>query len=237
MLRDLQFRFSRTLLTVLTVAAALAALLNFQQQKRFELPDDGVVWADTRFGVEVKRIAPDSAASKAGIRHGDVLRAINGVEVRQALRVPQILFGVGTWRKAEYTILRQGVELRTTLIIQPVERNPLLYYLYVLGLIYLLIGLYVFYRRERAPKAQHFYIYCFASFLLYGFHYTGKLNAFDRVIYWGNVWALLFAPALFLHFCLTFSEAGFWTRRRRLVVAFCYAPAAVMMAACVGAAT
>ncbi|MBI3698627.1 MAG: PAS domain S-box protein [Acidobacteria bacterium] len=236
MFRDLQFRFSRTLLTVLTVAAVLAAVLNIQQQKRFELPDDGVTWVDSQFGVVAKRVAPESPAWKSGLRSGDQLQAINGVEVKRALRVPQILFGIGTWRKAEYTILRQGIQLRPTLIIQPAERNPLLYYLFVLGVLHLLIGLFVFYRREGAPKSQHFYLYCLASFLLYSFHYTGKLNNFDRVIYWGNVWALLFAPALFLHFCLTFGEAGFGARRRKMLAAACYAPATLLLAFWVAAA-
>ena len=237
MLSDLKFRFSRTLLILLTVAAALAGLLNFQQQRRFELPDDGVIWVDTHFGVEATRVTADGPADKAGIRRGDLLEAINGVDVNRSLRVPQLLSGIGTWKKAEYRIIRRGIELRSTLIVEPAERNPVLYYLYALGFLYLLIGLYVFYRREGAPKTQHFYLYCLASFLLYSFHYTGKLNGFDRVIYWGNVWALLFAPALFLHFCLTFSESSLWARRRVLALGCCYAPAAVMLGVYVAAAT
>ena len=101
---------------------------------------------------------------------------------------------------------------------------------------YLLIGLFVFYRREGAPKSQHFYLYCLASFLLYAFHYTGKLNNFDRVIYWGNVWALLFAPALFLHFCLAFAGDAFSPRRRRLAAAACYAPATLLLVSAAAAA-
>ena len=34
------------LLAVLTVAAAIAAAINFQQQGRYHLPDDGVTWVD-----------------------------------------------------------------------------------------------------------------------------------------------------------------------------------------------
>src|SRR5579885_3541556 len=112
MLRDLQLRFSRTLLTVVTVAAVLAALLNVQQQKRFELPDDGAIWVDGRFGVEAKRVMPEGPAYRSGVRPGDVLLAINGVEVKRALHVPQILLGIGTWRKAEYRVLRHNIELR-----------------------------------------------------------------------------------------------------------------------------
>ena len=40
--------------------------------------------------------------------------------------------------------------------------------------------------------------------------YTGKLNGFDQVIYWGNLIAGWLAPALFLHFCLTFPEPRAW---------------------------
>ncbi len=236
MFGDLPIRLSRALLAVLTVAAVVAAILNLQQQRRFELPDDGVTWIDGPHGVEALRVAASSPAERSGLRPGDVLHAINGVAVRKALSVPQILFGIGTWKRAEYRVARHDIELRPTLIIQPVARNPLIYYLYIVGLLHLLIGLYVFFRREGAPKSQHFYLFCLASFLLYGFHYTGKLNNFDRLIYWGNVWALLFAPPLFLHFCLTFAETGLLARGRRAVAALCYAPAGVLLAAYVLAA-
>ncbi len=229
MIRHLKLGSFRTLLIAITVCAALAAILNFQQQNRFELPDDGVTWTDAARGVEARRVARDTAGDRSGLRGGDLLRAINGVSVQSSLTVPQILFGLGTWKKAEYTIERQGVELRVTLIVQPAKRPPTLYFLYGLGLLHLLVGLYVFYRREGASKSQHFYIYCLASFVLYCFHYTGKLNPFDRAIYWGNVWALLFTPALFLHFCLTFSRTGFWTRFRALLLPACYAPPVALL--------
>ncbi|MBI3665611.1 MAG: PAS domain S-box protein [Acidobacteria bacterium] len=236
MLRELPFRFPRALLTLLTIAAVLASILNFQQQRRFELPEDGVAWLDTAAGVEASRIHPAGPAARSGMQPGDRLLAINGVEVKNALRIPQILFGIGAWKKAEYTILRQGVELRTTLIVQPAEGSPILYYLYVVGLMHLLIGLFVFYRREGAPLSQHFYVYCLASFLVYCFHYTGKLNNFDRAMYWGNVWALLFMPALFLHFCWRFSQTGPWSGRPVARTALVYLPPFSVMAAYLAAA-
>ena len=49
------------------------------------------------------------------------------------------------------------------------------------------IGLFVYFRRSTAYKAQHFYIFCLVSFIFCTFHYTGKLNNFDKLIYWGNV--------------------------------------------------
>ena len=62
-----------------------------------------------------------------------------------------------------------------------------IYYQYVVGVVYLLIGLFVYYRRVGAPRSVHFFVLCLASFVLSCFHYTGKLNAFDQAIYWGNV--------------------------------------------------
>ena len=79
-------------------------------------------------------------------------------------------------------------------------------YLALVGLLYLLIGTFILFRRWTARKSRHFYIFCLASFVLYTFAYTGKLNLFDWTIYWLNVAAWVLQPALFLHFCLTFPE-------------------------------
>jgi PAS domain S-box-containing protein len=65
-------------------------------------------------------------------------------------------------------------------------------------------------RRWNAPRAIHFYIFCLISFILYSFHYTGKLNVFDQTIYWANVVALLLQPALLVHFALVFPERRGW---------------------------
>src|SRR5260370_28168062 len=67
------------------------------------------------------------------------------------------------------------------------------------------------------------------SFVLSCFHYTGKLNLFDQVIYWGNMVAELFAPTIFLHFCLTFPEARGWLRNR-YARALLYLPATLLFA-------
>jgi PAS domain S-box-containing protein len=79
-------------------------------------------------------------------------------------------------------------------------------YLRITALLYIFIGLFIFVRRWNAPRAIHFYVFCLASFILYSFHYTGKLNSFDYTIYWANVVALLLQPALLVHFALVFPE-------------------------------
>ena len=102
-------------------------------------------------------------------------------------------------------------------------------YQYLVGLAYLIIGLFVYFRRGSAHKARHFYVFaCSPSFSSRSIT-PGKLNAFDKVIYFGNVAAGLFAPTIFLHFCLTFPEPRKWfaTPAR---VALLYVPAALMFA-------
>jgi len=213
---------------VLTVAAVISAAINFQQQKKFRLPDDGVTWTERDAGVEALHVAPGSPAANAGIRTGDTLLKIAGTPIQKATDVSRALVRLGSWNKAAYRLRRNGVEFETTLVVGQSHRDyPALYYQYIVGLAYLGIGLFVFFRRGSAPKAVHFYVLCLASFVLTTFHYTGKLNNFDKVMYFGNVAAGLFAPTIFVHFCLAFPERrGWW--RRRLAVALLYLPASLL---------
>src|SRR6202044_2708326 len=100
-------------------------------------------------------------------------------------------------------------------------------YLRILGLLYLFIGLFIFVRRWNAPRAIHFYVFCLVSFVLYSFHYSGKLNSFDWIIYWSNVAATLLQPALLMHFTLVFPERRGRLRRKLAAV---YAIPAAMLA-------
>jgi signal transduction histidine kinase len=227
MLQELRFQLSTAVLTILTVAAAAGALLNFEQHYRFRLPDDGVIWVDRAGFVEALEAAREGPAAKGGIRAGDRLLRVNGVPVEKAIHVAQVLVGVGSWNKAEYLASRGGVEFKTTVIVGEVPPDRAVLYQYVVGLTYLVIGLFVYFRRASAHKARHFYVLCLASFVFFTFHYTGQLNTFDRIVYFGNVAAGLLAPTVFLHFCLTFPEPRPWLRPRARAVLL-YVPAAAL---------
>jgi len=230
MFQELKFQLSTAILTILTLAAAVSAIINFQGQQRFRLPDDGVVWVNRAGGVQALHVEPDGPGSKAGLKNGDTLLGINGATIDKATDVPQVLVTVGAWSKPYYNIRRHGVEFKAQVVVGEVPADPAVSYQYLVGAAYLLIGLFVYYRRGSAHKARHFYILCLASFIFCCFHYTGKLNGFDKVIYFANVAAGLFAPAVFLHFCLTFPEPRPWFRPK-LRVALLYLPAAFLFAA------
>src|SRR6202161_1629634 len=204
---SLRMRLGAVILALLTLAAIVFAVLNFQQRSLYVLPDDGVTWMDSPQGVAAWHVVADSPGAKAGIRQGDIVETVRGMTIRRAVDVTRVLFHVGPWTEIRYQLLRDGRTFETPLVTAPQE-NPssIENYLRVLGLLYLFIGLFIFVRRWNAPRAIHFYIFCLVSFVLYSFHYSGKLNSFDWIIYWGTAAAWLIQPALFLHFALVFPE-------------------------------
>jgi len=193
------------LLAVLTLAAIIFAFLNYQQTSRVVNPDDGVSWLDTPQGIVAWHIAPDSPAARAGLRLGDVVTSVQGVATARATDVTRLLWRLGPWTEVDYGIRRDGELIQVPLVTIP-QKNPssIANYLRFTALLYLFIGLFIFVRRWSAPRAIHFYVFCLVSFVLYSFHYSGKLNSFDWTIYWGNAIALLLQPALLLHFALVF---------------------------------
>jgi len=204
---SLRIRLGAVSLALLTVAAIIFAVLNFQQRAIFVVPDDGVTWMDTESGVTAWHILPGSPAERAGIHLGDTVGSLNGIGTRSATDVTRILWRLGPWTKVRYSIRRGGEAFDVPLVTTP-QSNPssIEDYLRVTAVLYLFIGGFIFFRRWTAPRAFHFCVFCLASFVLYSFHYSGKLNSFDWTIYWGNVLALLVQPALLVHFAFVFPE-------------------------------
>jgi two-component system, NtrC family, sensor kinase len=204
---QLRIRLGAVTLALVTLAAVIFAVLNFEQRARFASPDDGVTWMDSAQGVKAWQVAPGSPADRAGIHTGDVVETVRGVDVHRATDVTRVLWRAGIWTEVRYRIVRNGEPITLLLVTAPQQNRSFLQdYLRVTALLYLFIGLFIFVRRWNAPRAIHFYVFCLASFILYSFHPTWKLNSFDWIIYWGNVVALFLQPALLVHFALVFPE-------------------------------
>jgi two-component system, NtrC family, sensor kinase len=229
MARDLQKRFFALFLTLLSVAAIVFACINFEKEREVFTPYDGVWWVEDGNHLRAERVDIDGAGQKAGIKVGDRLMAVDGHEVSNVGSVERQEYRVGVWSKATYSLVRQGVPLEAPLILVPADRS---FYggLRLIALVYLGIGLYVLLRRWTAPKSAHFYIFCLVSFIFYSFHYTGKFNDFDWIIYWSNIVAWLLQPALFLHFALTFPERKALVNRRPWLIPAVYVPGAILLA-------
>src|SRR5436309_3621150 len=225
------FRYVATVL--LTLAILILGALNVQQKRRYVPPEDGAAWIQTSRGVEALQVSPDGPAERAGIRRGDLLKAIEGQAIQNDRHVPRILYQLGVWSKATYTLERDGKLIYPTLVVAPQPERVLRQqrYLEIIGLLYLLVGAFVLLKRTRAPHALHFYFVCLTSFVYYVFHYTGKLNSFDWTIFWFDLGASLLLPPLFLHFCLEFPLRHKWVKQRRKLLYVIYLPGAVLFLA------
>src|SRR5438046_5942644 len=224
MKQNLRVSLGAVVLALATLAAVMFALLNFDQRSRYEQVYDGVTWIDTDHGIQARNVAANSPASHTAIRTGDILLAFNGVAISRAAEVPRRLDRAGLWTQVHYKLSRNGEEFETPLVTAPAEK-PIATenYLRVVGLLYLFIGLFIFIRRWNARRAVHFYIFCLASYILWSFHFSGKLDTFDWEVYWSEIAARLLVPALLLHFALVFpgrSETTIRSSAKLLAVYF-----------------
>ena len=232
--RESQVRSVAVLLFLLTVAAVVFAGFNLNSEWKFLVPDDGVWWVEQGGHLTADRVDPNGPGARSGIKPGDQLVSIDGQDVQNMSGLERQLYRTGIWSKADYSLLRQSVPLDSSVILVPAERS-LNNWLRLIALIYLGIGLYVLLRRWTAPGSTHFYIFCVVSFIAYSFKYTGKLNDFDWIIYWGNIAAGILQPALFLHFVLTFPEKRATVRKHPWLLALVYLPGALLLAAHIAA--
>jgi PAS domain S-box-containing protein len=170
------------------------------------------------------------SGQRAGIKQYDLLTEVNDAPIVRVADLERALYHAGPYGQAFYTITRDGIPLDTPVkvIPEPLDRSLALG-LRVIGLIYLVIGFYVLFRRWGAPRATHFYLFCLVSFALYALKYTTKLDTLDWTVFWSNVLAESLQPALFLHFALCFPEERFKKIRRRWLLPLVYAPGAALL--------
>ena len=230
MTKDAQVRFSAILIGLLTVASVTFAWLNFRTEAKFQAPYDGVWWwPDGNGKIIAKRIDPNGPAQQAGIKVGDVLTAINEVPVTDTARATKLMYRSGVYSRPTYSLVRGNIALDVPIVLGQTDRSLNQGQRFI-ALVYLGIGIYVLLRRWTAPKSMHFYLFCLVSFVLYSFHYTGKLNEFDWIIYWSNAVAWMLQPAMFLHFALTFPERKEIVNRHPWLEWRVYVPGALLLA-------
>jgi PAS domain S-box-containing protein len=196
------------------------------------LLDDGVFWKSEPVGVVAARVAADGPGGRAGVRPGDVLLAIDGVEVLGPAQVQEQLGARDPGARLAYALLRSDERRSLELAITPLPQGhlELFYYLAAVGFFSLLVGTVVALRRPHDRAAWHLYALCALFFLVYTLSHTGRLDGADWTVFWLDRLAALFLPAAFLHFCLTFPE-----RRpaRAWLVAAAYVPACTLAGASV----
>ena len=230
-------RVQATLLALATAALFVLAVFNLLEERQFPQPDDGVWWREAAGGLQAEKVLPDKPGQRAGIQAGDLLTGVSESPTADVTPVTLVadleraLYATGPYGQVYYTITRDGIPLEAPVkvIPEPLDRSLELG-LRIIGLIYLIIGFYVLFRRWGAPRATHFYLFCLVSFAFYALKYTAKFDALDWTVFWTNVVAEALQPALFLHFALSFPEERFKKFRRRWLLPLVYAPGAGLLA-------
>src|SRR5438270_11092913 len=234
MRKDSLIRFSAVGLALATATLMVFAVINWQKESLYSTPWDGVWWREDSRGLIAQKLSPNGPGEKSGIKVGDRLLQINGQPkdrpIKSFMEFEKLLHRTGVYSKATYMLDRRGVNVEVQQVIPEPADNSMKLGERLIALIYLAIGFYVLFRRWTAPKSTHFYLFCLVSFVLYSFHYTGKLNTFDWIIYWSNVVATLLQPALFLHFAITFPRPRKLLARHPWAISLAYLPGIVLLA-------
>jgi len=75
--RDFQVRFTASLLALLTAAAMVYAVYNFQVERAYQVPYDGAWWVEHSRKLIADRVPADGPGARAGSKVGDELTAVN----------------------------------------------------------------------------------------------------------------------------------------------------------------
>ncbi len=214
-----------------TLAVLVSALLlawgsyAFRSQVTRVAPETGVEWVDSSRGVVADDVIPREPAWKGGIRPGDRLRAVDGRPIAIALEAEDAPWKIPVGGALSYRIERDGEEAE--FLVRPLwigGGSPVYYYLSIVGLTFLGVGMVVWMRATRARAAVPFALLCQAMFLLLVLPSRGQGGLEDWSAYWGDLTGLLLAPALFLHITRALSDEDRGRRRRRVTRALIYLP-------------
>src|SRR5258708_38163653 len=183
MKKDFLIRFSAVPLALLTLASLIFAVINFQKESQYLIPDDGVWWLDKDGTIQAQRLTPGGPGEQAGIKPGDKLLAVNEHPIHSVAGLKRHLdkTGYGVWSKPTYQLDRHGVKVQAPVILGQADKS-LNFPLRLIALVYLGLGFYVLCRLWAAPKTLHFYCFALTSLFLYHFLYTGQLNTFDHLV-------------------------------------------------------
>ncbi len=211
---------------------ALSAL-NVYKNLTWSEPTDGVTWGEGPNGLTALKVAVNSPAYLASIKKGDILYAINNIPIKTKIDLVKTLWiARDVDQKVSYQIGREGELITPSFYLQKKGVNLIYFYLALVGLTTLVIGLIVFFnsRRRLSLPYVYFYLLSAAFYGFYTFSPTGNFDLLDSVFYWIDRVAFLAFPPLLLHFFMIFPQRKRFLKRRPTILAVIYLPAAALLA-------
>jgi len=219
-----------------TLAVGISALLlawgalYFHNQVTIMAPETGVEWVDTGRGVVADAVIPRTPAWKGGLRPGDRLRSIEGRSIASAVDAEDATYAVPRGAPVTYVVERENEEAVFTIRPNWVGGGtPVYYYLTLVGLTFLGVGVVVWLRATRARAAVPFALLCQAMFMVLVLKSEGQGGFLDWSGYWGDLVGWLLAPALFLHITWALADEDRGSSLRRFGRAAFYLPAALLL--------
>jgi PAS domain S-box-containing protein len=256
-MKELMARTKLIAMLAITALLVIIGVLNLRDRLGPNaVPTDGISWEETADGLRVKAVNVDSPLTWR-VKKGDLLRAVYFVSKRSPNEPPQpleyeqvkslevlqrYLDRQGVGGEARYAIEHQDdilqsifqskeplfdVDFHVTARLQYLERGL---YLAFIGLVYLVIGLFVLFRQNRAELTYHFYAWSLLSFIVYFYSATLEFTPLDRLVSLLDNAALALLAPVFLHLCANFPMGGKLSARSRPIVALLYLPALVLVA-------
>jgi two-component system NtrC family sensor kinase len=228
---------NRKFVLIILVLAALLGLggINIANKVGWKEPTDGVTWESKPEGLTAVKVEEGSPADLNGIKKGDVLVKINDIEVATEIDVAKNLWTAwDTNWNLSYQILREG-EGPLTPTFFPSEKgiNLIYFYLALIGLTTLVMGIIIFFNSRR-PLSLPYIIFFLLSLSFYGiyvFSPTGELDFMDSLFFWLNKIAFLAFPPLFLHFFLISPVRKRALKLKPSLNYFIYLPSAALLLA------
>ena len=227
----------KTLAFIFVPLLAVLALgtMNVTRKIKWRDVTDGVTWRATGEGLRAVLVDPASEAFlRAGIRKGDVLTAINKVPVRTKTDVLKSLWqAAATDQSVNYEINKEGMQIYPTFYPQRKAASPIYYYLVLVGLMTLGIGLVVYFSSRGLMSLPYIFFYLlaltFAAFMI--FSPTGEMTALDTVFYALDKIGFLAFPPLLLHFFMIFPLRNRFLKDHPNLLLALYAPAGLLFLA------
>ncbi len=208
--------------------------LNIYKNVTWKEPTDGATWAEKPNGLTALKVEADSPADIANIKKGDVLYSINNIPIKTRIDLVRTLWiASGTDPIAAYQLAREGEIYNPPVRLQMRGINLIYYYLALVGLTTLVIGIIVFLnsRRRFSMPYMYFYLLSLAFYSFSVFSPTGNLDGLDTVFYGLDKIAFLMFPPLLLHFFLIFPQRKKFLKRLRSLTALIYLPGLLLILA------
>ena len=224
-------KFSAAIVPVLALVALSA--VNIYKNLTWSEPTDGVTWGERPNGLAALKVEVNSPAFLASIKKGDILYAINNIPIKTKIDLVKTLWiARDVDQKVSYQIGREGELITPSFYLQRKGVSLIYFYMALVGLTTLVIGLIVYFnsRRRLSVPYLYFYLLSTAFYCFYTFSPTGNLDFLDSLFYWIDRVAFLAFPPLLLHFFMIFPQRKRFLKKRPPFLAVVYLPATALLA-------